>query len=319
MSTKKKKKILVEVLGESQKVGNEYLFYCPYCSHEKKKLSINLNKNKYKCWICEKSGSSISYLIKRFGSTTQYMEWSSFDDSIDMSIDKTLIEDIYKLGKEKKTKTKVSLPKEFISLTGKKLAPTASRAMAYLRGRNLNKNDILAWKIGYCSSGEYAGRIVIPSFDLDGDLSYFIARSYTSEAFPPYNNSNASKDIVFNELFQNIEKEIILVEGVFDAIIAGETAIPLLGSSLRSNTELFNRILEYSPKVYFGLDPDAIKKEDKIIKMFLEYGLEVYKINVEPYQDVGSMTKSVFKRRKDKAERVTMDSFLEYSFDHMEI
>ena len=35
------------------------------------------------------------------------------------------------------------------------------------------KQDIIKWKIGYCFSGEYRNRIIIPSFNDNGDCSYF--------------------------------------------------------------------------------------------------------------------------------------------------
>jgi hypothetical protein len=41
----------------------------------------------------------------------------------------------------------------------------------YLAKKRLTKADILKWKIGYCFSGEYRNRIIIPSFDDDGDVA----------------------------------------------------------------------------------------------------------------------------------------------------
>ena len=35
--------------------------------------------------------------------------------------------------------------------------------------------DILKYRIGYCESGEYAGKIVIPSYDCNGQLNYFVS------------------------------------------------------------------------------------------------------------------------------------------------
>ena len=44
--------LLKEIFGEYKKSGNEYIFFCPNCNHHKKKLSINIDKNCFKCWIC---------------------------------------------------------------------------------------------------------------------------------------------------------------------------------------------------------------------------------------------------------------------------
>ena len=54
------------------------------------------------------------------------------------------------------------------------------------------------------------------------------------------------------------------------------------------------------------MDPDAKKKEQRIINSLLEHDIEVLKIDVAPYDDVGSMTKEVFLQRKKEA--AVMDS-----------
>lgn len=51
-----------------------------------------------------------------------------------------------------------------------------------------------------------------------------------------------------------------------------------------------------------ALDPDAEKKSQKIIDLFLRYGIMVYKIDLDPYEDLGSMPKEEFVNRKSRAE-----------------
>ena len=181
-------------------------------------------------------------------------------------------------------------------------------AQKYLDARGITEADILKWKIGYCFSGEYRNRIIIPSFDEDGDCSYFIARSYTGDSYK-YKNPRASKDIVFNELFINWNDDLILVEGVFDALVAGN-AVPILGSTLRSNSDLVRKIVLNDTPIYVALDPDARKKENKIIKTLLEYDIELYKIDVSGYEDVGSMPKEVVEERKNNASFIDRDNYL---------
>ena len=38
-------KIVRNALGRSYKSGSEHLFSCPFCSHDKLKLSVNIDKN----------------------------------------------------------------------------------------------------------------------------------------------------------------------------------------------------------------------------------------------------------------------------------
>ena len=92
------------------------------------------------------------------------------------------------------------------------------------------RDDIVWWKIGYCPDGKYKERVIIPSFDLKGNLNYFIARSYTSGEWQKYKNPPASRNIIFNELYLDFDEDLILVEGVFDAIKVDIKMSPASGS-----------------------------------------------------------------------------------------
>ena len=146
------------------------------------------------------------------------------------------------------------------------------------------------------------------SFDEEGYVNYFIARSYDG-AYYRYKNPQASKDIVFNELYLDWDSDVIIVEGVFDAIVAGNAA-PLLGSTLNPGTNLFGRLVSKSPTVYLALDSDVSYKERKILKSLLQYDIEVYKIDTSGVEDVGAMTKQQFAERKTAAIKVGDDSYI---------
>ena len=91
--------------------------------------------------------------------------------------------------------------------------------------------------------------------------------------------------------------DIILVEGVFDAIIAGRNAVPILGSTLNEHSLLLRRIVKEDAGVYIALDPDATKKELEIIKTLLNFDIEVWKVNIGDNEDVGSMKKEQFHQK----------------------
>ncbi len=304
MNIKEAKKILNETLGNYIDKGHEYLFTCPSCNHHKRKFSINLDKNVFKCWVCDYRGRNIRRVIRRFGSYLQLQKWDSISDRADLERFADLFnEDKFETGSQK-----VQLPEEFVSLTSDKVPATGRHAMKYLDSRGVTKADILKWKIGFCFEGEFRNRIVIPSFDEDGDCSYFIARSYTGDSYK-YKNPRASKDIVFNDLFIDWNEDLVLVEGVFDALIAGN-AVPILGSTLRSGSDLLRKIVRNDTPIYVALDPDAAKKERRIIEMLLRYDIELYKIDVSGYEDVGSMPRKVFVERKNNAAFIDRDNYL---------
>ena len=304
MNKKEAKKILYETLGNNFDKGHEILFSCPSCGHHKRKFSINLDKDVFKCWICDYRGRNVRRVIRRFGSYIQLQKW----DAISGRADLERFADLFNEDKLERGSQKICLPGEFVSLTSDKVPATGRYAMKYLESRGITQTDILKWKIGFCFEGEFRNRIIIPSFDEDGDCSYFIARSYTGDSYK-YKNPRASKDVVFNDLFIDWNKDLTLVEGVFDAMVAGN-AIPILGSTLRKGSDLLRKIVRNDTPIYVALDPDAADKERRIIKMLLEYDIELYKIDVSGYEDIGSMPKTVFDERKNNAAFIDRDNYL---------
>lgn len=294
----RKRKILSNFLGRSYKSNEEYLYKCPKCNHHKRKLSVNFDKNVFKCWICDYSGKNIFYLVRSHGSHLDKQDWKKVANIIDFSEQEKEIQ-----------KIEVELPKEFITLTGKHVSPLSIPARKYLINRGITEEQIIWWKMGYCPDGKYANRIVVPSFDMDGELTYFISRSYDNN-WIKYLNPPAEKDFIFNELYLDWNKDITIVEGVFDAVAVGN-AIPLLGSTIKEDSYVFQTIVEKCDTLYFALDADAAAKEDKIIKLFMSYGIECYKIDTTGFDDVGEMDKATYKERKENAELLSFGNYLE--------
>ena len=304
MNKTEAKKILNETLGSYIDKGSELLFACPSCNHHKRKFSVNLDKNVFKCWICDYYGRNLRRIIRRFGSYTQLQKWDSITDRSDLS----KFAELFMGDGSEQSEEKLELPEEFVSLANKDLPLSANRPLRYLQERGVTREDILRWKIGFCYDGEYGGRIIIPSFSTTGYPNYFIARSYVGHGMK-YKNPQVSKNIVFNDLFTNWNDDLTIVEGVFDAIVAGN-AVPILGSTLRNDSELLRNIVKNDTPCYIALDPDAFKKERKLIDMLLRYDVELYKIDVTGYEDVGSMSKEEFRKRKANAAFIDRDNYL---------
>lgn len=302
----KKLKILTSVLGRYYSSSDEKLFHCPRCEHHKQKLSVNVEKNVFKCWVCDYKGKDLYRIIKRYGVYEQRRKWKELTSTVDVeNFTANLFDQLP--GKEKQI---IEMPSEFISLANKNLPSLSMYALNYLYSRGITKSDIIRWKIGFCPDGDYGGRVVVPSFDKDGDLNYFIARSY-DHTWPKYlNPKDANKGIVFNELFLDFDEDLVLVEGVFDAIVAGPNAVPILGSTLRDAHPLIQKIIDNDTTIYIGMDHDAKKKELDIIKLLLKYDIEIYKIDTGEYEDIGSMKVSEFRERKQSSSLVTNDNYL---------
>ena len=304
----KKLKILKGVLGEYRRERKEFLFYCPKCDHHKPKLSINLDKGYYKCWVCDHSGRKIRSLIRKHGTYLEYKAWGQFEEQVDISEFDLLFDPFEEREKEET----LELPKEFISLVNKDLPLSSLSARQYLRDRTITKMDICRWKMGFCGKGEYEGYVIIPSFNLEGNINFFVARSYNGN-WKKYKNPKVSRNtIIFGELFLNFREELTIVEGIFDAVVAGHNTVPLLGSTLSEKSKLMHEIIKNDTSVYLALDFDAEKKSMSIVRKLLQYGVEVYKVNTSGFNDVGEMNREEFFKRKQNATLMNQENCLLY-------
>ena len=300
----KKKKILDEVLGRPYKQGKEYLYPSRCCGHHKPKLSINFEKNAAKCWACDWRTKNLRRIVRRWGDISHINRWKDFDADIELGD----LDNLF--AKEIENPQRIDLPNEFKTLTGRSHPPSSRMVFNYLRKRGVTDKDILYWKIGYCGSGDYKNRVILPSFDEDGYCNFFTSRTYDPNVWPPYLNGPGNKDIIFNELLVDWEREVTLVEGVFDAIVAGENSIPLLGSTLREDSKLFRKIVKNDTPVLLGLDADAQKKAMRLVKALLAYDIEVRMMDTSGYKDIGEMSREVFQQRKEDAPFIDSDAYL---------
>lgn len=304
MNKTRAKKILYETLGNYSDKGSELLFSCPACGHHKRKFSVNLDKNVFKCWICDYYGRNIRRIVRRYGSYIQLQKWDQITDRTDISRFAELFMD----EGAAEVEIKIELPEEFVSLANQNLPLSANRALRYLKERGVTRQQIVRWKVGFCYDGEYGGRIIVPSFGASGYPNYFIARSYVGHGMK-YKNPRSSKNVIFNDLFTNWTDDLVIVEGVFDAINAGN-AVPILGSTLRQDSDLLRKVVRNDTPCYIALDPDAADKERRIIQTLLRYDVELYKIDVTGYEDVGTMPQGVFRERKENAKLIDRDNYV---------
>ena len=303
-----KRKIVTQILGSYWQKGDEHLYHCPYCGHHKKKMSINFSNGYWKCWVCDTRGKNIYRIVRKFGNYQQRQKYRELQGLVDL----TDFEEMFKEYNNIQEKQILEMPEGFVSLCNKDLPMDSTDAFRYLSSRGIGRREILKWKIGYCKEGRYAGRIIIPSFDIEGDLNYFIARSYVGHT-RRYLNPPADRDLVFNELNIDWDEPVVLVEGVFDAIAAGNNAIPILGSTLREGSRLFQAIAIHDTPVYMALDYDAEKKAEWIIKSMLKYDLEVHKVPIDE-ADVSEMGGEEFQERLLSSRQIKNDM---YFFEQM--
>jgi len=262
------------VLGTSKRTarGNQ-AYTCPFCHHQKPKLEINFTENKegfnpWQCWVCGQKGKTIKSLFKRLKVSSDYFQ------ELNKLVKNISLDDI----KEIKSNL-LELPKEYKTFVNNKDI-IARHALSYLKKRNITKQDIIKYNIGYCNSGQFMNMIIIPSYDNNGKLNYFTARSFEKDPFIKYRNPDTSRDIIPFELFINWDLPIILCEGPFDAMVIKRNVIPLFGKNLQPS--LMKKIVTSKvQKIYIALDNDAIKQALGFCEQLLDIGKEVYLVELK--------------------------------------
>lgn len=257
--------------GKGSKTTMDYAFYCPVCKHHNPKLIVNIKSGQYNCWTCHpptKGKTPVSLLNKIDAPTERILEMKNYFQGDNTRIDTTKPD-------------KVTLPEEFISLSESDKSLESRHALAYIKKRGINQNDIIKYNIGYCKTGRYRNRIVVPSYDKSGDLNYFIARSFESDPGRKYDAPSCNKtDLIGLEYFINWSVPIILCEGIFDAIAIRRNAVPLFGKTIPK--ALMLKLVESEVKtIYLALDKDALKQAIDYSQNLLNLGKEVYLIELE--------------------------------------
>ena len=261
---------LQKLLGRYQEHKNdETVFYYPFCNHHKMKFVVKLKTQKWHCWVCNAKGRALFHLLKRVNASK-----SQISEIL------TLIGDLKFNTADGKRIENLALPKKFKPLWEESSELLYKHSIRYLSNRGIGKVDILRYGIGYCDSGLYANRIIIPSYDYSGKLNYFVARDIFPNSKLKYKNPSVSKDTIIFELFVNWKKPIVLCDGVFDAIAIRLNAIPLLGK-FPSKT-LMKKILQNNvSEIYIALDSDAKIDSIKLAEKFISYGIKAYRLDLK--------------------------------------
>ena len=179
----------------------------------------------------------------------------------------------YNNDKDNAGKQDITLPKEFKSLAEPHNSILRDHAMLFLKKRGITQEDIVRYNLGYCIEGEYQNRIIIPSYDSNGKLNYFVGRDFYASTLK-YKNPPIPKDIIGFDLYVNWSLPIILVEGVFDAMSIKNNSIPLFGKTILP--KLYGKIIENKVKdIFIILDSDAFDDAIQITEKFVNEGISV--------------------------------------------
>jgi DNA primase len=254
--------LLQELLGNYTQQKDEYLFACPFCHTHKKKLSINVINNKWKCWVCGSKGGHIIWLLKKLNVSKDLLQRFKSEFK----------EEDFNRYKSTTVEATLQLPVEYKPLWKVEKSYPYYHAISYLKERGITSHDILRYRMGFCTEGTYANRIILPSYDRNNHLNYFTARLFYEDGMK-YKNPPVSKNIICFENMVDWNEPIVLCEGMFDAITLRRNAIPLLGKTLPKTLE--KEILQQKvSKVIIFLDEDARTDALKLEQQLTQYGID---------------------------------------------
>ena len=265
------KHLLESILGRSKSArgGDEAVFSCPSCQHHKKKLTVNLSSQKFQCWVCGYKGHRAFQILKKVNAPG--VIFSALKE----------IDQQYNFKKQVKQKVDANtlmLPKEVTPIMSSS-AVLSRHALHYLDQRGITPQDVVKYDLHYCEQGPLKNMVVIPSYDKDGFLNYYVGRSFDKNAYIKHKLASSTKDVIGFEMYINWDLPVILCEGAFDAMAIKRNAIPLFGKKISST--LMKKIIKSNvEKIYLALDEDALKETFTHAETLLSYGKKVYLIEM---------------------------------------
>ena len=289
--------LLEDVLGDhKQHYGSkgQISFDCPVCAEEKGletgdgkgHLEINYSRHVYKCWACSETNGThgpLGKLFDKYGTKKQKKVYELIKPE--------------ELKKEEVWRPKLRLPEGFTKFSDSNPIFIPHReAMNYLTSRGITNEIIERFGIGYTVKGDFAFRIVVPSYNKEGQLNYFVARAWANKKMKYKNPAVPKDEIIFNESLINWEKDVYLVEGAFDSfflensiVMLGKVMSKLLFETLYNNAK-GNIIIctdgdawENGLKLYHELNGGTLYNRIKIVKLPLDKDVCDLKGQIEEY------------------------------------
>jgi len=295
IDTKERIEILTRALGACtlDRKGINAAFRCPECGGSKKqKFIVRIDTGQYHCWVCDARGASVAKVLRKLSPETA-ARW----EGVTGSHQRRFIDEV------------VEAPKVEIPMGFKLLAesldsrdPDVRDCLDYVSNRGLGIREMWYFRLGYVKRGRLSRRVIMPSFDAEGSINYWTARTIDDRTIGKYINPSIPRgEFIFNELNLDWRREITLVEGPFDLTKCDSNATAILGSNISRKSALFQAIARNRTPIVLALDSDMPEKQHKWAKALSEFDVQVRVLNLNGHKDVGEMSKQEFLEAKSKA------------------
>ena len=277
------------------KDGVNCSIWCPFCKDSNKnklKMVIHLEKCFYHCWVCDKKGSNISYLFSKISRSIS-------DASKSLFFNRKEKINIFSEEEYEESIEPVNLPagfRFFIQDFNLK-NPDVRDVFNYAKKRGISKHKLHILRVGYSIDNSLSRYLILPSYDKNGDLNYYVSRNIDADTTNSFKYKNATvpkKSIIFNEINIDWNIPLTIVEGPLDLLKTNDNATCLLGSALNEDMKLFQEIVRHKTKVNLALDSDVYHKTIRIAKLLSSYDIDVDILDTRGSEDVGDMSKERF-------------------------
>lgn len=278
---------------------------CPICDPKDKtklKLSILTEDSDDRClachcWTCGYRSRSLWSLLFKHCSRELLFEFR--DKFLPESMRHRVHEDDVQKAPEV-----LRLPDDFrlFASTGVR-DPDVLAMRKYLVNRQINERDLWHYKLGYSEMPGWRHRIIVPSFDANGKLNWYVGRKISSKVYGPKYEAPPGdrRHVIFNELNVDWKQRLVLCEGSFDMMKCGDNAVPLLGSDLSVESALFNAIVVNGTPIALAMDADMrTTKLPVVAQKLADYDIDVIIVRVP--SDPGEMSKHEFKAALQAAQ-----------------
>ena len=250
---------LLTQLGRNLKGSDtdEFSFDCPVCGDVNKyNVFYNVKKNTGKCFKCDTPFKPISLVKALTGcslmdavrvvkglSAPVYLTQEALKVRVRQALEPKVDESALELPE-------IEFPTEFIACRGSDDWPD------YIMQRVQGRKVVCDLGLGWCDTGRYKGRVIIP-ISQGGRLVSFVARAmYKSKRPYLYPKGCKTGWLLFNYDRASRYEHVVLVEGAFDAIRVGPRGMAVLGSSL-SDRQLALLLASRAKEITLLFDSDT--------------------------------------------------------------
>ena len=318
--------------------GKNYFGICPFHDDHNPSMSVSVDKQIYKCFVCGNSGNVFNFIME--------YEKVSFIEAVKIVADKIGVNLDIDVNKNKKYENSNNRLYEIYNIAYKfyqnNLNTTYGKsAKKYLNDRKIDDSIIKEFNIGLSlsdtelynilknkgytdneiidsavafKSGKqiydlYKNRIMFPLYDLDGNVVGFSGRVYTKSDESKYINTKETKIFKKGELLYNYhiakavarkEKSIIIVEGFMDVIRLNSIGVKNVVATMGTAVTKFQASLieKLAPNIILMFDGD--EAGDKATRSYLDNYYNSDNIKVVRLEDNLDPDEYILKNGKDK-------------------